>query len=316
MPVLKNADDKGVTLSALEALVVRTDIDARTKKLIEEELWAVRTGIQGERQAAYEIDFQYGVGKNHAVIHDLRVEHGGRTAQIDHLIVNRALDVWICETKAFSQGVKINEHGEWYRYGGGRAHGMASPVKQNQHHVDVLRDLFDSGEIKLPKRGITVKPNLMPVVLVSNEARIDRPKTKAAAERVAGLDTVIKVEHLVETINRSIDERNPLKLIAKLVSADTMMDLGRQMVALHRPHATDWAAKFGVSPDGPPPAPEAAIPAQPGPTCARCSRDATPRVAKYSLDRPELFDGAIYCFDCQNDVRREKQTRDRNRASA
>jgi hypothetical protein len=304
MPILKHADDKQPTLAELAALTRRADLEPRTKKLIEDEIWAIRAGVQGEEEAAYEIDFHYGNGKHHAVIHDLRVEVNGRVAQIDHLIINRALDVWICESKAFSQGVKINEHGEWSRYGGGRAHGMPSPVKQNQRHVEVLRDLFDSGTVRLPKRGVTIKPNLMPVVLVSNKARIDRPKYAT----VDGLETVIKVERLLETINRSVDTRNPLVLVAKLVGAETVIDLGQQLVALHRPHVVDWAAKFGLvaarssvlAANVPAPVPTLQV-------CAHCGRRVSDKVAQFSLDRREQFGGAVLCFDCQNDVRRERR---------
>lgn len=117
MTVIKVADDRQPDIAALTALLERPDVHPRTRKRFEDEIWSVRAGIQGEREAAYE-DFHYAAGSSYAVIHDLRLEFGGRVAQIDHLLINQVLDIWVCETKAFSHVVKIDDHGEWYRYGG------------------------------------------------------------------------------------------------------------------------------------------------------------------------------------------------------
>lgn len=313
MTVIKTADDRQPQIDALNALLARPDVDPSTRKRIEEEIWTTRAGMLGERDAAYEIDFEYVDRKGYMVIHDLRLEFGGRVAQIDHLLLNRVLDVWVCETKSFKEGVRINDHGEWARYGGGRTHGMPSPVEQNRRHVAVLKDVFDKGGIRLPRRFVTLKPTLMPVILVSNNARIDRPRTKKAEAAVDGLDTVIKVEHLVRAIDRSFDERNPIRLIAKVVDSETIEDIARQLVALHKSVQWDWAGRFGL-PAEPPRAvaPTALLPApvsstteaNPAAICASCGATVSAKVAAYSLEHPERFGGLILCFDCQRSRQR------------
>lgn len=103
----------------------------------------------------------YGQADNWAVIHDLRIETGGVVAQIDRLIINRWLDMWVCESKNFSEGVGINEHGEFAAFFGGRPHGIPSPIEQNNRHMLLLSRLFDSNQIKLPTRlGFTLRPAL------------------------------------------------------------------------------------------------------------------------------------------------------------
>lgn len=310
--LIKSADDKQPLIDALSALLSRPNVDPATRKLIEQEVRNVRTGAKGERDAAYEIDFHYRDRDSYMVVHDLRIEFGGRVAQIDHLLINRVLDVWVCETKAFSEGVKINQYGEWFRYGWGHAHGMASPVEQNRRHIAVLKDVFDRGPITLPKRLARLKPNLLPVVLVSNDARVDRPSSKAAAARVEGLDTVIKVEQLVRTIERRSDERNVVGMVAKLVSAETIERIARELVAMHIPVLVDWAARFGLSGaptvDSPPvaanglsdrqePSPSAA-------TCASCGHAVSEKVGAYSREHADRFAGQILCWDCQRKARR------------
>ena len=94
--------------------------------------------MSGERDAAYAIEFHYGANKNRMTIHDLRIELDGRVAQIDHLIINRLLDIWVCESKHFSEGVAVDEHGEWVAFYDHRPYGIPSPVEQNRRHIAVL----------------------------------------------------------------------------------------------------------------------------------------------------------------------------------
>ena len=61
--------------------------------------------MKGEAEAAYEMEFHYGASKNWMVLHDLRLECEGRVAQIDHLLLNRFLEIYVCESKRFSEGV-------------------------------------------------------------------------------------------------------------------------------------------------------------------------------------------------------------------
>jgi hypothetical protein len=154
---------------------------------------------------------------------------------------------------------------------------MASPIEQSRTHVAVLEQAFATGLVQLPKRlgMVPIKPWIRSLVLVSNGARISRPRTKAAQARVDGLDTVIKADQLAATINRDLDTRN-LAAIAKVVSAETVQRIGRELAPLHRPMTVDWAARFGLPaiPETPSPAaPEVASrPAAAAGTCAERGR--------------------------------------------
>ena len=96
---IKAADDVQSDIDALEALARRPDVDYRTRDRVEQEIRTIRSGAAGEREAAYEIEFEWGKSKNQATIHGLRIEVDGRVAQMDHVIINRVLDVWVCESK-------------------------------------------------------------------------------------------------------------------------------------------------------------------------------------------------------------------------
>ena len=211
--LIKPADDRTPDLQALQALAARPDVQSDLRSRIEQEIRNIQSGIRGEQEAAYEIEFHYGQSRNWMSIHDLRLECAGRVAQIDHLLINRVLEVYVCESKRFAEGVAINEQGEFTAFHNKRAYGVPSPLEQNRRHIAVLESVFKSGQVPPPKRlGLTIKPTLIGLVLVSKTARISRPKAK-----LDGLDAVLKNDQLKARIDKVIDaDNNPLGF-AKLI---------------------------------------------------------------------------------------------------
>ena len=246
--LIKPADDRTPDLQALQALAARPDVQSDLRSRIEQEIRNIQSGIRGEQEAAYEIEFHYGQSRNWMSIHDLRLECAGRVAQIDHLLINRVLEVYVCESKRFAEGVAINEQGEFTAFHNKRAYGVPSPLEQNRRHIAVLESVFKSGQVPPPKRlGLTIKPTLIGLVLVSKTARISRPKAK-----LDGLDAVLKNDQLKARIDKVIDaDNNPLGF-AKLIGSDTLEEFARALASEHRPIRIDWAAKFGLPTRSPP----------------------------------------------------------------
>lgn len=247
--LIKVADDKTSTLTNLEQLQGIAHLTEKQKKALEQELRFMRAGLKAENEAAYLIDFDFKDSKNYAVIHDLRLEINGRVAQIDHVLINRTLDLFVLETKSFHAGLKINDNGEFLRWNDYKKtfEGMASPIEQNQRHIKVLEEALS--QIALPKRlGFRLTPNLISVILISPNARIDRP---------ANFDTssVIKADSLKRYIMELYDDsvvstfKNPLSTLgaaARIVASETVEDVAKKLVALHKPMTIDYKAKFDI----------------------------------------------------------------------
>ena len=177
--LIKSADDKTKDISSLESILTRSDLTNVTKKRIEQEIKNIHAGMKGEREAAYEINFHFEASPYWALIHDLIIECNGRVAQIDHLIINRKMDIWVCESKHFSEGIAINENGECNAFYNNKPYGVASPFEQNKKHTLVLESIFKLGLVKLPTRlGFNLNPSISSLILVSKNARITRPKLK------------------------------------------------------------------------------------------------------------------------------------------
>lgn len=242
--IIKAADDKQPQLASLKTLVNHPSADITTQKRIKQEIRNIQAGIRGEEEAAYEMKVHYGESKNWMVLHDLRFEYGDLSCQIDHLIINRWLDMWVCESKHFSEGIAINEHSEFSAFFGNKPYGVASPLEQNNKHILILQRALDSGVINLPKRmGFTIKPKLKSLVLVSKKASITRPKKK-----IHGLECIVKNDQLYTFLDKDIDDKNNPLLMAKIIGQDTLLDVANQITKIHKPIVFNWPSKFGLPP--------------------------------------------------------------------
>lgn len=290
----------------LEELLVEEALTARQRQLIRDEISNLRAGERGEREAAYFIDFELRDSKNYAVLHDLRIEHKGRVAQIDHLIVGRLANAILIESKNISTGLRTNERGEFEvktRFGW---KGMASPVEQNKRHVDVLREFLEASEI-LPKRlGFQLMPEFYHWVLV--------PADCTFAKNCARTD-IVKMDMFRGKFEDWINRKDPNEVIkmAKVISPETLREFATRLASHHAPSSVDYRRKFGVASPTLPSRRRTVIPSRSaraensltsaatpeGEICARCSEQVERRVVQFCLANPAKFRGKVLCRSCQ-----------------
>lgn len=310
--LIKSADDRSSDLATLRSLIARPDVSNDTKKKIEQEMRNIQSGSKGERDAAYEIDFHFGPSKNWAVIHDIRLVHEGRIAQIDHLLINRLLEVWVGESKRFAEGISISDQGECLTFWNGKAQGIASPYEQNKKHIVVLKALCDSGVIDLPRRiGFALKPDFKSLIIASKNARVSRPKSNGW-----WTEGIVKADQVQTQIKKSFDDNTSTLALAKVVGSETLESFARSLVALHHPISFDWRGKFGIALEParfqPPSPAEAQVTeaqkvavAEPDKkpksklVCHTCAEPVPYNVAKFCWFNKPRFGGNIYCINCQ-----------------
>lgn len=258
---------------------------------VEREFLAIRRGEAQEKDAAYHLDFRFRDTRNWMVIHDLRLEINGRVARIDHVLINRFLEVYVLESKYFRGNVVINEHGEFTVWYGKRAFGIPSPIEQNRRHVAVMRDFLDG--LPLPTlMGVRKEALIKPFVLVSPNATIRRPLGTHDV-----FDDIVKCDAFVSRIESEIDAASPLyalKAVARMVSQDDLYAIGRLMVLAHEPITFDHAAKFGLEPSPSNPiqdAPRAQGAPVPERRCPKCASALVKRVAKKGANEGVEFWG-------------------------
>lgn len=314
-----NEHNANAAIQELESLLALPSLNQNTQNKITQEIKKIRSGLTGEKEAAYQLDFHWGQSKNWMVIHDLHIEYNGLSAQIDHLIINRFMEIYVCESKRFSEGIAINDHGEFSMFYNGKPYGIQSPIEQNNRHIALLEKIFSDNLIELPTRmGIPIKPKLFSLILVANSARIIRPNKK-----FKGLDRVIKNEQVKNIIQKDIDSNLNFLEIARLISPDTVAAFAQNLAKLHQPQSFDWQAKFGIDPaikQSVDPVVENSADPQlnshptinlPSPDkeqsnqqhkrlfCAACKKTVSTNVAQFCWSHKNQFGGKVYCYSCQ-----------------
>ena len=241
--IIKRMDSKQEEIRELE-IYLKGKLAPHQRFLIERELKAIKGGVYGERDSAYYIDFYFGNSRNWAVIHDLRLEHKGQVAQIDHLLINRTFDIYVLESKNYSYKLKISPGGEFQAYHGKEYIGIPSPIEQNKRHIHLLDNFLKDHDI-LPKRmEISIRPRFKNFILISPKAIINRPP-----EKKFDTSSVIKADTLRTKIDREVDKWNLLTdfaTISKICSFSTLEETARRLVAFHKPLKIDFRAKFGL----------------------------------------------------------------------
>lgn len=235
--ILKEADDKVPGLVRLEALLKSGRIPPDRADSVQRTLRIAHAGIKGERESAYQIDFYARDSTRTAVIHDLRLElSDGRVAQIDHLLIHHTYRFYVLETKHFSHGLKITEEGEFLRWNDFRRNyeGIASPIEQNKRHALVLKKVIES--LGLPE------PTIRSLILVSDKARVDRPKRFDSS-------MVVKADQVFAALDKDLDSANALGIIGGFIKSARqghVEEIGNKLVALHKPIQPDYLAALGI----------------------------------------------------------------------
>lgn len=228
--LLKSADDKSRRVALLEDLQRSQLLDSTQKKWLRDELMRLKKGIQGERESAHYLDSYFKDGENHVVLHDLRFVVDGDVAQIDHLIINRGLGIYLLETKNYSGNLVINEHGEFtVEYDDGRF-GIPSPIEQSQRHERVLCKLLENLDIV----GRTQKQaDFYHVVMFHPKAIIQRPPAKTFDS-----SNVIKADQFPTWHKRFVDKigvGTVFKMVLNMRNLDTIKEWGEKLMRQHRP---------------------------------------------------------------------------------
>ena len=323
--VLKSADDKSKRLVLLEELQRSPALDLSQKKWLREELMRTRKGIQGERESAHYLDHYFKDAENYVLLHDLRFVIEGEVTQIDHLILARAGNVYLLETKNYACNLVINERGEFTAEYENARFGIPSPIEQSLRHEKVLRKLLERLDIV----GRTQKQlNFHHVVMLHPKATIERPPAKS-------FDTgnVIKADQFPTWHKSFVDKigfGTLFKSALNMRSLETTTEWGEKLKRQHRPadllalpdfmRPQAWPKAAMPAPSLSPPAPKftapalarsqapapvlpvmAALPAEPAKrlVCARCAVKISFPEGKFCWNNAQRFGGLAYCREHQ-----------------
>jgi hypothetical protein len=303
--IIKIRDPKDRDIAELDALLKQADAPAK-RFLIERELRAMKAGIAGEEDCAYYINFYFGKSDNWCVIHDLRIEHQGSVAQIDHLLINRLFEIYVIESKNFSYEVAINDSGEFTLKSGSHSFGIPSPIEQNKRHIFLLEKFIADRGLTPSRLGIPIIPRYRSLILMSPKSVISRPDRKTF-----DTDMVIKADTLRTKIDEFVDRMNPLQdlaAIGKFSKIKTVAEFAESLQSHHSSACIDYRKKFGIHPAHDPI--QTVIdrsngteePGEKKYYCFKCRQAIPDNVARFCWNNKERFGGKAFCYECQKGI--------------
>lgn len=303
--IIKHKDPRDEDVRELNRILTLS-LTAKQKFLVERELKCIKAGEHNEHASAYYLNFSYKDSKNWAVLHDIRLEHRGKVAQIDHILINRLLDVFVLESKNYYYGIKITDNGEFMAWNGKSYQGIESPIEQNKRHIIALRQAIEDRKLSPVRLGIPIPANYISYVMISPTSRIDRPKK-------TDFDTsmIIKADSMLSILEREVDSRS-IAYALKMIGCDTLEDFAKRIARLHRPKATDYMAKFGID-NATTPQPAQPVVAEKmesyagnarkgNKACQKCGTAVDSKVVFFCNINKQKFGGMVLCRDCQKTV--------------
>ena len=210
----------------------------RVKPQIERDMKLLAYGIVGEESVAFELNNSY---LPIIVLHDLRLEHGGLTAQIDYLIITTKFCL-VVECKNLFGNLEVNSRGEFIRElefnGKRKKEGIYSPITQNARHMEMIK-LLRLANKRNPLMRVALEKSFgelhKSVIVLAN------PKTvinlKRAPKEIK--DQIIRGDQLIAHIKKLLRENKDLASSEK-----DMYEMADFFVGLHKENPVDYTAKY------------------------------------------------------------------------
>ena len=223
-------------LSELKALA--ENATGQLAEHLDREIKLVEAGIFGENTIKYELR------NSHIpmfVLHDLYLEFGDLSAQIDFLIITRKHQ-YVIECKNLYGNIEITSAGDFIRtmtFGRHtRKEGIYSPITQNRRHLELIKQIRGAERSNVLTKALFEKnfyDNYRSIVVLAN------PKTilnaKYAKKEIK--DQVIRADQLSAYIRKIDSDPNAVASFEKDMEA-----LAKYFLGIHKPKNVDYTAKY------------------------------------------------------------------------
>lgn len=234
--ILKNIDSKDETIKTLEKLLEDSSSE-KQKNLIENELKTIKKGYQKEKENAYLIDFEFKNSKNVYIIHDLRLEHNGRVAQIDHLLLSR-FGIEVLESKSFTGIVTIKSDNSLEVKYKDKIIAQPNPLEQASRHETVLREVLNDNNLLKNKIGAKLEISTK-VLFNPNTVVVNDPLPSG----------FVKADNFFKERNDEIDNTGIIKIYKSMLSfqkIDSILNLANFLISRHKPLNFDYKNKYKI----------------------------------------------------------------------
>lgn len=236
MKPLGNETQKQIDL--LNDLLSKSNSDAQMK-LIKSDLAKLKNGYISEKDNAYLLDFELKDSKNIVVLHDIRIEHNNRVAQIDHILISR-LEVTVLESKSFSGTLTIKDDGSLLVTYGKNKNTYPNPIEQNRRHVQVLENLINDKFNLQTNTKLFGGLRFDAKVLINPKTTITNRKLPSGFERA---------DSYLTKREKDIDNMSAIKVLSmasKIMTIDKVKELGEFLIQNNKPKSYDYKNKYRI----------------------------------------------------------------------
>lgn len=238
--IFKQIDDKSEEISTLKNLLQQSNSEAQ-KKLIAQDLKSLENGYQAEKDNAYYLDFAFEEGERNILLHDIRIEHKGRTAQFDHILIAR-IGIILLESKSFTAPLTINnDNSMTVTYSKSGVKTFPNPIEQNNRHREVL-----SGFIK-DNLEMSLRFKLLGGVHIESRVLIHPNTTVTNDNLPEGFE---RSDSFVTNMFKEIEGMGVVKVFgaaSTVLLREQTKALSELLVANHKPIQFDYRTKYRIS---------------------------------------------------------------------
>ena len=212
--------------------------DINLKNEINKQIKLASIGEVGEKNISFELKNS---GMDMYVLHDIYLEIGDLSAQIDYIVITRKM-VFVIECKNLIGDIEIDNQGNFIRtyemFGKKIKEGVYSPITQNQRHLEILKKVrMDSKSNFLMKAAFEhyFDQNYKSLVVLAN------PKTvlnaKYAKKDVK--EQIIRADQLISKIKEVCANCNESDMTEK-----EMLDIAQFFLTANKTERSDYARKY------------------------------------------------------------------------
>ncbi|MCR4822255.1 MAG: NERD domain-containing protein [Treponema sp.] len=233
--ILKDSCDSKEYLAKLQELRATVPDNSVAAEKIDKEIAITEAGIFGEDSVLFELKNS---GMDLVVIRDLCLQtEDGRTAQIDFFVITPYANV-IIECKNLFGNIEINNKGDFIRSFEYKRRkykeGIYSPITQNERHLDVYKDCWESNKgfmTKLIAGKYFTDYNKTIVVLANSKTVVNDKFAKKEIKQ-----QVIRADQLINYLkNLKTDVASNMK---------SMRESGERILAMNVQERTYYFKKF------------------------------------------------------------------------
>lgn len=232
---LKDTSDADNYIEKLQALAQKAT--GNNAKVIEKQINLIKSGKYGESNVAYELKNS---GMDMYILHDIYLEQGNQSAQIDYLVVTRKR-TYVIECKMLTGDIEIDNTGAFIRKyeqsGKTIREGFYSPITQNQMHLQVIKEVWNNNKLNFFNRSKferNFNDNFQSIIVLAN------PKTCINMEYAPKeiKEQVIRSDQLIAYIQKKDSISN------NEMSNNDMLDAAQFYLSQHKPGRFDYAKKY------------------------------------------------------------------------